>query len=135
MTQLPARFVEDRTLRDKARAVLAEDIARLQGSLEEESITSRVSSGVTSSITTRIRTGARDVLDQAKAQAADSKGVLALLIGAILLWFSREPIFAWFEELRGDSDDTDALTQDELSQDAAPPEAASAGDPHDQSRH
>lgn len=126
MTQLPSRFLEDRRLRDAARAVLAEDIARLQGSLEEQGIASRVSSGVTSSISTRIRTGARDVLDQAKAQAGDNKGVVALLVGAIILWFARVPLFAWFEELLaalGAGDD------DEPPQDAAPCEAASEGDP------
>ncbi len=125
MTRLPARFVEDRDLRDKARAVLAEDIARLQGSLEEEGIASRVSSGVTSTISSRIKTGARDVLAQAGAQAEDKKGVLALLIGAIILWFAREPIFTWFEELRSDSSDSD----DEPNPEAAPPAAASDGDP------
>ena len=62
MTRLPARFVEDRVLRDKARAVLSDDLARLQGNLEEEGIASRVSSGVTSTISSRIKTGARDVL-------------------------------------------------------------------------
>ena len=125
MTHLPARFSEDRNLRDKARAVLAKDIARLQGSLEEQGIASRVSSGVTSTISTRIRTGARDVLDQAKAQAEDKKGVLALLIGAILLWFAREPIFEWFDELGADDGDSD----NDPPPEAASPPAASAGDP------
>ncbi|MFO6447240.1 hypothetical protein ACLBKU_08860 [Erythrobacter sp. NE805] len=125
MTALPPRFLEDRELRDKARAVLAEDIARLQDNLGEEGIASRVSSGVTSSITGRIRSGARDVLEQAKAQAADSKGVLALLVGAFLMWLAREPIFAWFQDLR------DELAQPDLdpTDDAAPPEAAPSGDP------
>ncbi len=127
MTQIPARFLEDRDLRDKARAVLAEDIARLQGSLEEEGIASRVSSGVTSTISTRIRTGARDVLDLAGAQAEDKKGVLALLIGAIILWFAREPIFAWFDELRAEEGDSEG--DNELPPEAASPAAASAGDP------
>jgi hypothetical protein len=125
VTQLPQRFIEDRALRDKARAVLAEDIARLQDNLGEEGIASRVSSGVTSSITGRIRSGARDVLEQAKAQAADSKGVLALLVGAIVLWFARAPIVAWFEELRAELEAAD----DKLTDDAATPEAAPPGDP------
>lgn len=125
MTQLPARFIEDRRMRDAARAVLAEDIKRLQGSLEEEGIASRVSSGVTSTISTRIKSGARDVLDQAKAQADDNKSVLAVLIAAILLWFAREPILDWFDELGADDGDSD----DAPPQDAAPPAAASAGDP------
>lgn len=124
MTQLSPRFVEDRALRDKARAVLAEDIERLKGALEEQGIASRVSSGVTSSISTRIRTGARDVLEQAKAQAADSKGVIALLIGAILLWFARGPIAERIEELLADSDEADPSETPE----AALPDAASPGE-------
>ena len=52
MSQLPARFIEDRDLRDKARAVLTDDIDRLRGALEEEGIGSRVSSCVTSTIST-----------------------------------------------------------------------------------
>lgn len=121
MTRLPDRFIEDRALRDAARAVLAEDIERLRASLAEEGIGSRVSSGVTSTISTRIRTGARDVLEQAKAQAGDHKGVLAMLVGAIVLWLAREPIFAWladFAEALGDPGD-----------DPAAHEAAPAGDP------
>jgi len=125
MSQFPARFVEDRDLRDKARAVLVADIDRLRGALEEEGIGSRVSSGVTSTISSRIKTGARDVLEQAKAQAGDRKGVLALLVGAIILWFAREPLFAWFQDLVADSDESD----EEPSPEAAPPAAASHGDP------
>ena len=125
MTLLPARFLEDRRMRDAARAVLVEDIQRLQGSLAEEGITSRVSSGVTSTISTRIKTGARDVLDLAKTQADDKKSVLALLIGAILLWFAREPILDWFDELSAE----DAPSDDAPTQDAASPAAASPGDP------
>lgn len=125
MTQLPASFLEDRRMRDAARAVLAKDIERLQGSLEEEGIASRVSSGVTSTISTRIKMGARDVLDLARAQAGDKKGVLALLLGAIILWFAREPILDWFDELRAEDGDS----EDAPPPDAAPPTAAPVGDP------
>jgi len=125
MTQLPARFVEDRALRDKARAVLAEDIARLRDNLGEQGIASRVSSGVTSSISSRIRTGARDVLDQAKGAAGDRKGMLAVLIGALLLWFARGPIFEWIEELREGFDEADASQDPEAPAPVAPPQ----GDP------
>lgn len=99
MTQLPPRFIEDRAIRDAARAVLAEDIELLRASLGEEGIASRVSSGVSTTISQRIRGGARDVLDQAKAQAGDHKGVLALLVGALVLWFARGPIGEWLEKL------------------------------------
>ena len=121
MTRLPQSFIEDRALRDAARAVLAEDIERLRASLSEEGIASRVSSGVSSTITSRIRTGARDVLAQAKAQAGDHKGVLAVLIGAMVLWFARGPILDWLDEFADIDDDIDT--------DAASPEGDAQGDP------
>jgi hypothetical protein len=121
MTRLPDRFVEDRALRDAARGVLAEDIDRLRTSLGEEGIASRVSTGVSSTITARVRTGARDVLAQAKAQAGDHQGVIAVLLGALILWLARGPILDWIEEFTA-SDDNDIDP-------AAPTEAAPEGDP------
>lgn len=122
MTRLPQRFIEDRALRDAARAVLAEDIARLRAALDEEGIASRVSSGVTATVSDRVRAGARDVLAQARAQAGDHKGVLALLVGAIVLWFARGPILDWIAALDEDDDDQE---HSEAAAPAAPPE----GDP------
>jgi len=121
MSQLPQRFLEDRALRDAARAVLTEDIERLRANLGEEGIASRVSSGVSSTISSRIRTGARDVLAQAKAQAGDHKGVLAMLVGAIILWLGRGPILDWLDEFAQDDD--------EFETDAAGPEGDAQGDP------
>lgn len=123
--RLPDRFTEDRRLRDAARAVLVEDIAHLRAKLGEEGIASRMSSGVRSTITGRIRTGARDVLAQAKAQAGDHKGVLAVLVGAIILFLARGPILAWFETLAAD----DAYDTEDNANDAVPPDTASQGDP------
>lgn len=122
MTRLPARFIEDRALRDAARAVLIEDIEHLRASLAEEGIASRVSSGVTGTISTRIRTGARDVLAQAMAQANDYKGVLALLVGAIILFLARGPILDWIEALGLDAD------EDDNPGEAAPDAEAAGGD-------
>ena len=98
MTPLPDRFIEDRALRDAARAVLTDDLTRLRESLSEQGIASRVSSSVSTTITGRMRAGARDVLAQARAQASDHKGVLALLIGAIILFFARGPILDWLDD-------------------------------------
>lgn len=122
MTRLPERFIEDRALRDAARAVLIDDIEHLRASLAEEGIASRVSSGVTGTISTRIRTGARDVLAQAMAQANDYKGVLALLVGAIILFLARGPILDWIEALGLDEDVEDNLGE------AAPDAEAAGGD-------
>ncbi|MEE4317927.1 MAG: hypothetical protein V2I74_13190 [Erythrobacter sp.] len=99
MTDLPARYLEDRALRDAARAVLDEDIARLRASLAEQGVASRVSSSVGSTVSSRIRAGANDVLEQAKQRASDNPGVLAVLIGAILLWLMRAPILALIDEV------------------------------------
>jgi len=128
MTRLPDRFIEDRALRDAARAVLTEDIERLRTNLSEEGIASRVSSGVSSTISGRIRAGASDLLDQAKAQAGDHKGVLALLIGAIMLFLARGPILDWFDgpdDDGPDNDDTDPQEPGAVAADPADPD----GDP------
>ena len=122
---LPDRFVEDRALRDAARVVLTEDIDRLRASLGEEGIASRVSSSVGSTVSGRIRTGARDVLAQARAQAGDHAGVLAVLIGAIILWFGREPIIDWLGGLY-DSESADPADSDS---EAAPQDPDFSGDP------
>jgi hypothetical protein len=116
MTPLPDRFVQDRALRDAARALLADDLTRLRESLSEKGIASRVSSSVSTTISDRMRAGARDVLAQAQAQAGDHKGVLALLIGAIILFFARGPILDWLE----DSADADQFDDDAPASDSAP---------------
>lgn len=125
MIRLPSRFLEDRALRDTARAVLTEDIDRLRASLAEQGIASRVSSGVTSTISERIRTGARDVLAEARAQAGSRKGLIAGIIAAIVLFLARGPILDWIEEmLESDFDEDDEAITDA----PADPEAASAGE-------
>jgi hypothetical protein len=75
---------EDRLLRDAARALVQADIAQLKASLAARSIPERIGD--------RIGEGATDVLDEAVAVADDHKGVVATLIGAIILWFARHPI-------------------------------------------
>jgi hypothetical protein len=129
MTRLPDTFLEDRALRDAARAVLTEDIARLRDSLGEEGIAARVSSGMTTTISSRIRTGARDVLAQAKAQAADNQGVLAVLIGAIILFLARGTILDWIDDLAAGGDDEDPTDEVTAAHDSDPePEPAFEGD-------
>lgn len=127
MTRLPDRFIEDRQLRDTARAVLAEDIDRLRESLAEQGIASRVSTGVSSTISGRIRTGARDVLAEVRVQAGTRKGLIAGMIAAIALFLARGPILEWIEDLlESDFEDDDELTTSEAPAD---PAGTLAGDP------
>jgi hypothetical protein len=123
MTRLPQRFIEDRAMRDAARAVLAKDIEHLRASLAQQGIAGRVTSGVTGTISARIRSGARDVLAQAKAQAGDHKGVLAILVGAIILWLARGPILDWIDDMAA------AEAEDEPETDFPAPDDPAQGDP------
>lgn len=125
MTRLPDRFIEDRAVRDAARSVLAEDIDLLRASLAEQGIASRVSSGVTSTISDRLRAGAHDVFSEVKAQAGERKGLLALLVAAVILWFSRSALFDAIEELL----ESDYPDDETIPDEPAPPEAAPEGDP------
>lgn len=110
MTALPPSFLEDRALRDAARAVLEEDIARLRASLDEQGVASRVSSSVSTTVISRIKAGAGDVLAQAKASTADNPGIIALVIGAILLWLMRGTVLDLIETaLEGEEDGAGAL--------------------------
>ncbi len=105
MSALPPAFLEDRALRDAARAVLEEDIARLRAALDEQGVASRVSSSVSTTVTSRIKAGAGDVLAQAKASAADNPGIIALVIGAILLWLMRGTVLDLIETALEDADE------------------------------
>lgn len=132
MTRLPDRFIEDRALRDAARAVLTEDIERLRSALDQEGIASRVSTGVTSTISTRIRTGAQDFLAEVRAQAGDRKGIIALVIGAIILWFARGPILDWIARMIEEAveyEDPEHHQDEPATDGAATPEAAREGEP------
>ena len=124
MTLLPPRFIEDRAIRDAARAVLTEDVERLRDSLTEEGIASRVSSGVTTTLSARFRDGARDVMSEIREQAGERKGLIALLVGVFLLFLARGPIFERIEELLDDAD----IPEDEEDTDAPPP-PVTEGDP------
>lgn len=126
MTALPPRFIEDRALRDAARAVLEEDIARLRASLGEQGVAARVSSSVGNTITGRLKAGADDVLAQAKQAASDHRGVLAVLMAAILLWLMRGPLLALIEA--GEDAETETEDSDAIMPAAADAPPAAAGE-------
>jgi hypothetical protein len=116
MSRLPRQFEEDRAMRDAARKVLDADIAHLKKGLAEQGIAGRVKAQIVGRISTRISEGARDVLDQAKEKASDHRGVLAALLGAIILWFAREPLLQFLglddDDADGEEGELDKLTED-----------------------
>ncbi len=84
MSQAEQRLREDRAMRDAARAVLIADFEHTKATFSVKGMASRVGG--------RISDGAKDVVEVAKAQADDKPGVIAVLVGAIVLWLGREPL-------------------------------------------
>lgn len=108
MSRLEERFAADRALRDAAKAVLMADI--------EHARTSFSARGVADRVGTRIGDGAMDVLETAKETANDNRGIIAALIGAILLWLGRQPLL----EALGFGEDTDAEAGEPVNEDTTP---------------
>lgn len=81
---LEKTMLEDRMLRDAARALVEADLAHLKADYAARGIGERVKN--------RFEEGAAIVLEEAVAVAEDNKGVIATLLAAIALWFARHPI-------------------------------------------
>ena len=130
MPKLPAQFVEDRALRDAARDVFMADIAHARTSISGKGIAERVGS--------RVGDGAKDVFEVARVHADDNRGILAALIGAILLFFARDPILEVLgitpsddgdETPEPESDTIDEIPQSaELESDIAEPASGADND-------
>jgi hypothetical protein len=88
MADLERQLREDRVLRDAAQALFKADIDRVKTDLEEKTIGKRALD--------RTMDGAAELLYTAKAKAGDNIGIVALLLGAVALWFARNPILALF---------------------------------------
>lgn len=97
MNELKSRMLEDRALRDAARALFTADVAHVRNLLNDKSLSRRVMS--------RVGDGAKDVLEQAADTADNHRGTIAVLLGAVILWFSRHPVMELFDEKFGDKDD------------------------------
>ena len=122
MSKLEQRFEEDRALRDAAKIVLLADLEHAKASFSGKGLAERVGD--------RIGDGAKDVFEVAKVQADDNRGIIAALIGAILLWLGREPLL----DLLGFGDEEPDTNEDHNHDDSAAPEGAETtlGDDHEQ---
>ncbi|NNC59033.1 MAG: hypothetical protein HKO05_03470 [Erythrobacter sp.] len=85
MSRIDQQLHEDRLLRNAARALVDADIARVKADLDSGSLGRRA--------VARIKDGAEELLETASDAAESKPGVLAALIGAVVLWFARNPIF------------------------------------------
>lgn len=94
MTRLREQVLEDRHIRDAARALVETDVANLRADLAVKGLGGRA--------VDRLTDGAIEVYDEAIEVAADHKGALAAIIAALALWFARHPIL---DALLGEDDD------------------------------
>ena len=95
MTDLERRMREDRAVRDAAKALVSADIAYVKSSMSAKTIGERVLDSVGE--------GAKDVVEQAADAAENNRGVFAVLIGAVVLWFARNPIMSLFDDDKADT--------------------------------
>lgn len=84
MTDRRIRMLEDRYLRDSARALVEADVEHLKADFAHKGVAERAFD--------RVREGAGDLYDEAVDAAETNKGALAALVAAIIVWFARNPI-------------------------------------------
>ncbi len=90
MSDLRRQMIEDRTLRDAARSLIEADIANIRADLLSKSLGERMLGQVAES--------ASGLLEQASETAQNNRGALAVLVGAVALWFARNPIMSLFSD-------------------------------------
>ena len=130
MSGIEDRLADYKSLRDSSRKVLMADIDHARATFSAKGLSSRYLGGVAE--------GARDVFEVAKVQTVDNRGIIAIVLGALALWFGREPLLAAmaeeFDQL--DIENTDNRPRDSESSDVedptpVTPEAPPSGDKTD----
>lgn len=99
MTDRRTQMLEDRYLRDSARALVEADVAHLKADLAQKGVGARIAD--------RAKEGATDLYDEAVDMAGDNKGAIAALLGAVVLWLARNPIlsmFGWGDQAEEDEE-------------------------------
>ncbi len=91
MSDPAAQLAEDRALRNEARAQFCANLEQIKGDLEARSIGGRVAD--------KAGKEARAALLQGLDIAKESKGIIAGILAALLLWFFRAPIIAAVQNL------------------------------------
>lgn len=104
MTDLKARFMADRQLRDAAKSLVMADYAQVKGDLSQRGVGARAMD--------RVKDSATDVYEEALEVADNHKGALGALVAAIAIWFARHPILSLFGLDRSE-DESDALEYEE----------------------
>ncbi len=99
MSARRTRMLEDRYLRDSARALVEADIEHLKSDFAHKGLAERAID--------RVKEGATDLYEEAVDVADDNKGALAALVAAIVVWFARNPIMDLFAPEPDEEDEID----------------------------
>lgn len=116
MNDLPHQFREDKALRDAAKAVLDADLAHLKAGIADKGVAGRLREQVTGKVKRRVSAGTRDLLTEVKTHAGDHRGVIAVIVGALIMWFGREPLLGWLG--LSEQDDAHEENEDDAEADA-----------------
>lgn len=114
---LRRQMQEDRMLRDAAKALVEADVAHVKSEFSGKSLGSRFA--------TRVTEGATELYEDAAEAADKNRGVLATLIAAMFIWFARNPIMAFFDDLLAEEDEEADLFDELPLDDGEEPEQES----------
>lgn len=98
MTDPLRQLSEDRLLRDAAKTLVLADIERVKADFAAKTVGKRALD--------RAKDGAVELFETAQAKAGDNVGILAMLFGAVALWFARNPILGAFDARQEDDTQT-----------------------------
>ena len=108
MSDRKTRMIEDRYLRDSAKALVEADIKHLKADFAHKSLGERA--------VDRFTLGAMDLYEEAIEVADDNKGALSALIAAIAVWFARNPILSLLGLSSEDEEDDEWDQGDEAAE-------------------
>lgn len=91
MNRAELQLEEARDRRDSARARFDARLAIVRADVEARSVGGRIAD--------KAAEEARDAMEEALAVARESKVIIAGTVAALALWFLRNPLIAWAEEL------------------------------------
>jgi hypothetical protein len=87
-------MLEDRYLRDSAKALVEADLEHVKTDLARKGLVARTFDTV--------KDGAVDLYEEAVDAAEDNKGALVALVAAVVVWFARNPLLDLFGLGEGD---------------------------------
>ena len=101
MSPAKLRYLEDRLMRDAARANVMTDVELLKSDMDEEGPATRVAEGGADYLRI-LADGAMDIAASNKGKVA---GGVAMGVAGLALWLFREPILQTIESFMGDQGD------------------------------